>query len=754
MLARAVTHALVGLEPRKVEVEAHLQPGIPGFAIVGLADRACQEAKHRVRSGVVSAALEWPVNRRITVNLAPAALRKEGSGFDLPISLAVLGATRQLPPERLAEHAAVGELALDGRIRPVAGTLAVAEGARRAGLTHVVCAAESAPEAALAGIEPVPVRHLGEVVAYFRGEIDAPAFQPLADGRRGTGRSRSRGPARAGARAPRARDRRGRLAQPAPHGAAGDGQDDARPPPPRHPAAAGHAEALEVTRIHSVAGVLPAGDARCSRCRRSGRRTTAPSAPAIVGGGPTPRPGEVSLAHRGVLLLDELPEFPRSVLESLRQPLEDGVVAVARVGGHALFPARFQLVGTMNMCPCGARGDPARRVQLHRRSGSPRIGRSCRARSSTASTSPSRCLGPERPSSRLRPPRPRTLSASASSRARERLARASPRRTEAASELLSSAVDRLPLSGRGRARVARVARTIAALARLGCRGAGARRRGALVSHAGRSAGAHERRRTDSAPRSCVPAAARGDPRPAAAALPAGFGGRGDPLRAGGRRRRCAGVLVLRALAWRGRSPASSPLPGLVVVSGMARGIDGEAHRGALDAGGRTVAVLGCGIDRDYPAAHARARASHRRERPRRLGVRARRRARAVAVPGSEPDHRGPLCRATLVVEARERSGALITADFALEEGRDVLAVPGEITSSLSAGTNALLKLGATPVTAAVGRARAVELEPGQAERRRARYRGGGAPRAASRLALTADELVRATASTRRERCRA
>jgi len=180
VLARAITHALVGLEPRKVEVEAHLQPGIPGFAIVGLADRACQEAKHRVRSGVVSASLEWPLNRRITVNLAPAALRKEGSGFDLPISLAVLAAMRQLPPERLAEHAAVGELALDGRIRPVVGTLAVAEGARRAGLRRLVCAAESAPEAALAGIEPVPVRHLAEVVAYFRGEIEVPAFEPLS----------------------------------------------------------------------------------------------------------------------------------------------------------------------------------------------------------------------------------------------------------------------------------------------------------------------------------------------------------------------------------------------------------------------------------------------------------------------------------------------------------------------------------------------------------------------------------------------
>src|SRR5437867_9790225 len=145
MLARTVTHALVGLEARRVEVEAHLELGVPGFSIVGLADRACQEAKHRVRSGIASAELEWPL-RRITVNLAPAGLRKEGSGFDLPIALALLAASRQVPPERLAEHAAVGELALDGRIRPVTGTLAAAEGARRAGLTKLLCAAESAAE--------------------------------------------------------------------------------------------------------------------------------------------------------------------------------------------------------------------------------------------------------------------------------------------------------------------------------------------------------------------------------------------------------------------------------------------------------------------------------------------------------------------------------------------------------------------------------------------------------------------------------
>src|SRR5213083_3741681 len=146
MLARAVTHALVGLEPRRVEVEAHIQNGVPSFAIVGLADRACQEAKERVRSGIASAELDWPM-RRVTVNLAPAELRKEGSGFDLPIALAVLAASRQVPPDELTGHAAVGELALDGRLRPVGGVLAAAEGARQAGLTRLLCAAECGTEA-------------------------------------------------------------------------------------------------------------------------------------------------------------------------------------------------------------------------------------------------------------------------------------------------------------------------------------------------------------------------------------------------------------------------------------------------------------------------------------------------------------------------------------------------------------------------------------------------------------------------------
>src|SRR5438034_10536770 len=181
MLGRTVTHALVGLDVRRVDVEAHLEDGLPSFAIVGLADRACQEAKHRVRSGVASAELNWP-GHRITVNLAPAELRKEGSGFDLPIALALLAASRQVPPEALEGHAAVGELGLDGGLRPVGGVLAAAEGARESGMTRLLCAADCAAEASLAGIAPVPVHHLAEAVAYLRGEWrPSPPDEPLAD---------------------------------------------------------------------------------------------------------------------------------------------------------------------------------------------------------------------------------------------------------------------------------------------------------------------------------------------------------------------------------------------------------------------------------------------------------------------------------------------------------------------------------------------------------------------------------------------
>jgi magnesium chelatase family protein len=353
VLASIATFALEGVDSREVTVEVDVRPGLPVFTVVGLPDAAVREARERVRAAVLNSGLQFPL-QRLTANLAPAHVRKAGPSFDLAMAVALLAASGQLPLERLQSCAVCGELSLGGELRGVHGAVAVAVGARRAGYKRLIVPSENAAEAALVeGIEVLGAPSLERLVDLVAGRWTPPAAVPET-------RSQPRGGSELH---PDLDEVYGQVdARRALEIAAAGGHNLLMIGPPgagktmlarRLPGILpppSFDEALEVTRVYSVAGM---GDGRLAEARpfRAPHHTISPSG--LVGGGATPRPGEITLAHRGVLFLDELAEFSRPALEALRQPLEEGVVKVTRGQRSLVFPAATMLIAACNNCPCG-----------------------------------------------------------------------------------------------------------------------------------------------------------------------------------------------------------------------------------------------------------------------------------------------------------------------------------------------------------------------------------------------------------------